>query len=62
MYETKYSEYVKAFRLMWVLFLLLSAVVVQLPAQQSEADRKRFQEINAKAQTGDAEAQCGDES
>ncbi|HEU0008184.1 MAG TPA: tetratricopeptide repeat-containing serine protease family protein [Verrucomicrobiae bacterium] len=48
----------KAFRLMWILFLLLSAVVVQLPAQQSEADRKLLAEIRARAEKGDALAQA----
>ncbi len=37
--------------------LLLSAAVLHLPAQQTEADRKRFEEIKAKAEKGDARSQ-----
>src|SRR5437016_806159 len=40
-----------------VLFLLLSGVAVQLPAQQSEVDRKLFDQTRAKAEKGDAVAQ-----
>ena len=32
--------------------------MVELPAQQTDTDRKRFEEIKAKAEKGDAEAQC----
>lgn len=47
----------------FTLLLLLSATVLQLPAQQSDgADRNRFEEIKAKAEKGDAKAlgQLGD--
>jgi hypothetical protein len=37
--------------------LLLSVAVFQLPAQQTEADRKLLAEIRARADTGDAKAQ-----
>ena len=47
----------KANRLRWfVLFLLVSAVF-QLPAQQSEADRKLLVDVRAKAEKGDAQSQ-----
>src|SRR6266542_4200866 len=46
----------KAARLICLLLVLL-AVAVRLPAQQSEADRKLFEEIKAKAETGDAQSQ-----
>jgi uncharacterized protein len=49
----------KAKRVVWtLLFLLLGVAAFQLPAQQSEAVRKRFEEIKAKAEKGEAEAQC----
>jgi TPR repeat protein len=50
----------KANWLRWfLLFLLVSAVAVfELPAQQSEADRKLLADIRAKAEKGDAESQC----
>ena len=48
----------KANRLRWLLLLLLGSAVLQLPAQQSEADRKLFADIRAKAEKGDASAQC----
>ena len=48
----------KANRLIFALLLLLSAAVFQLPAQQTEADRKLLDEIKAKAEKGDAKAQC----
>ncbi len=38
--------------------LLLIATVGQLPGQQIEVDRKLFMEAKAKAEHGDAEAQC----
>ncbi|MBE0545775.1 MAG: SEL1-like repeat protein [Verrucomicrobia bacterium] len=48
----------KANRWTWILvFLVLAATVFQLPAQQAEADRKLFDEVKAKAEKGDAEAQ-----
>jgi S1-C subfamily serine protease len=40
------------------MFLLLLTVAVQLPAQQTEADRKFLADIRAKAEKGDAESQC----
>ena len=46
----------KANRLRWFLLLLVVGAVFQLPAQQTEADRKRFEEIKAPAQKGGAEA------
>src|SRR6266545_1227698 len=46
----------KAARLICLLLVLL-AVAVRLPAQQSEADSKLFEEIKAKAETGDAQSQ-----
>ncbi len=47
----------KAFRLIWVLFLLLTAFVVQLSAQQFEADRKLLAEVRTRAEKGDAQCQ-----
>ena len=47
----------KAIRLIFTLLLLLSAAVFELPAQQSEADRKLLAEIRARAEKGDAQAQ-----
>jgi TPR repeat protein len=47
----------KANRLRWFLFFLLAIGVFQLPAQQSEADRKLLAEIRAKAEKGDAQFQ-----
>ena len=37
--------------------LLLLTVVLHLPAQQSEADRKLLADIRAKAEKGDAQSQ-----
>jgi TPR repeat protein len=49
----------KATRVGWMLLLLLLGVApLQLPAQGSEAARKRFEEIKARAEKGDAQAQC----
>ena len=48
----------KANRLRWFLVFLLVSAVFQLPAQQSEADRKLLADIRAKAEKGDAESQC----
>src|SRR5437667_25640 len=45
-------------RLVFTLLLLLSSAVLQLPAQQSEADRKLLADIRAKAEKGDPESQC----
>ncbi len=47
----------KANRLALTLFSLVGLVVFQLPAQQSEADRKLLEEIRTKAEKGDAQAQ-----
>ncbi|MGO8930472.1 MAG: trypsin-like peptidase domain-containing protein [Limisphaerales bacterium] len=47
----------KANRLRWFLLFLLAIGVFQLPAQQSEADRKLLADIRAKAERGDAECQ-----
>ena len=48
----------KANRQTWVLLLLLLvATAFQLPAQQTDAARKSFEKIKAKAEKGDAEAQ-----
>ena len=47
----------KAIRMMFTLLFMLSAAVFQLPAQQSEADRKLFEKIKAKAEKGDAQSQ-----
>ena len=42
---------------MGVVLLLLAGVVVQLPGQVTDAERKQFEAIKAKADRGDAEAQ-----
>ena len=47
----------KANRLRWFLLFLLVSAVLQLPAQQSEADRKLLADIRAKAEKGDAQSQ-----
>ena len=47
----------KANPLRWFLLFLLGNVVLQLPAQQSEADRKLLADIRAKAEEGDAQSQ-----
>ena len=47
----------KANRLRWFLVFLLGSAAIQMPAQQSEADRKLLAETRAKAENGDAEAQ-----
>jgi hypothetical protein len=43
----------------WLLcgILLLLVTVVQLPAKQTEADRKLFEDMKDKAENGDAAAQ-----
>jgi TPR repeat protein len=48
----------KANRLRWFLHFLLVSAVFQLPAQQSDADRKALAGVRAKAEKGDAESQC----
>jgi TPR repeat protein len=40
-----------------VILLLLAGSAIQLPGQSTDADRKRFDEIKAQADKGDAEAQ-----
>jgi TPR repeat protein len=47
-------------KLKWVtcVFLVLVAAALRLPAQQSEFDRKFFEDNKAKAENGDAAAQC----
>src|SRR5258707_1069717 len=48
----------KANRLIWTLALLLmGAIVAPLPAQQTEADHRHFEEIKTKAEKGEATAQ-----
>ena len=47
----------KANRLRWFLLFLLIGAVFQLPAQQSEADRKLLAHFRAEAEKGDALAQ-----
>jgi TPR repeat protein len=47
----------KANRLRWCLSFLLVSAVLQLPAQQSEADRKMLADVRAKAEKGDAQSQ-----
>jgi TPR repeat protein len=47
----------KANRLKWFLLFLLASGVFQLPAQQSEEDRKLLADIRAKAEKGDAQSQ-----
>ena len=48
----------KADRLIRMVLLLCVGIALQLPAQESAANRKRFEEIKAKADKGDAEAQA----
>ncbi|MEK7706844.1 MAG: tetratricopeptide repeat protein, partial [Verrucomicrobiota bacterium] len=47
-------------KMKWVtcVFLVLVAVAIRLPAQQSEADRKLLADIRAKAEKGDAQSQA----
>jgi TPR repeat protein len=47
----------KPMLLIWNLALLLALAVTNLPAQQTDADRKLFQQIKADAEKGDASAQ-----
>ena len=41
----------------WFLFFLLVGAAFQLPAQQSEADRKLLADVRAKAEKGEAQSQ-----
>ena len=47
----------KANRLRWLLLFLVVGAVFQLPAQQSEADRKLLAQLRAVAERGDAQSQ-----
>jgi uncharacterized protein len=47
----------KASRLIFTLLLASSVAVVQLAAQQTNADQKPIEEVKAKAEAGDAESQ-----
>ena len=47
----------KANRLRWLLIFLLGSAVLQLPAQQSEADHKALADVRTKAEKGDAQSQ-----
>jgi TPR repeat protein len=47
----------KANRLIFTLLLASSMAVVQLAAQQTNADQKPIEEVKAKAEAGDAESQ-----
>jgi|SRR5262245_110492 len=47
----------KAGRLIFTLLLASSVAVVQLAAQQTNADQKLIEEVKAKAEAGDAESQ-----
>ena len=47
----------KANRPRWFLIFLLGGAVFQLPAQQSEADRKLLADVRAKAEKGDTQSQ-----
>ena len=47
----------RANRLRWFLLFLLVSAAFQLPAQQSEADRKLLADLRAKAEKGDAQSQ-----
>ena len=44
-------------RLRWFLLFTVGSAVFQLPAQQSEADRKLLADIRTKAEKGDAQSQ-----
>ena len=46
-------------RFVWVLLLALAGSTAQLPAQSTEADRKAFEVVKARAEKGDTEAQIG---
>jgi hypothetical protein len=45
-------------KLVACVLLVLVAVAIRLPAQQSDADRKLFEDTKAKAEKGEASAQC----
>jgi hypothetical protein len=47
----------KASRLIFTLLLVSSGAVVQLAAQQTNADQKPIEEVKAKAEASDAESQ-----
>ena len=47
----------KASRLIFTLLLASSVAVVQLAAQQTNADQKPIEEVKAKAEAGDAESE-----
>jgi hypothetical protein len=47
----------KANRQVWYLVFMLGSAVLQLPAQQSEADRKLLADVRAKAEKGEAQSQ-----
>src|SRR5207244_13085113 len=47
----------KASRLIFALLLASSVAVVQLAAQQTNADQKPIEEVKAKAEAGDAESE-----
>src|ERR1700674_677317 len=47
----------KTTRLRWFLLFLFASAVFQVPAQQSEADRKLLADLRAKAEKGDAQSQ-----
>jgi TPR repeat protein len=55
--KTDRIDSMKPTNLLAGILLLLFAIAVNLPAQQAEADRRLFQQIKAKAEEGDAEAQ-----
>ncbi len=52
-----YSGPMKTHRLVFTLLVLLSAPVLQLHAEQSQADRELVADFHAKAEKGDAESQ-----
>jgi TPR repeat protein len=55
--ETNYFPDVKASRLIFPVLFASSVAVVQLAAQQTNADQKPIEELKAKAEGGDAESQ-----
>src|SRR5881296_659763 len=54
---TQYPRNMKSLLFLWAVFLLLSAVAVQLHAEQSDADSKLLGEICGRADKGDAQFQ-----
>lgn len=48
----------KAKRFVWFLLFLMVSADFQLPAQQSEGNRKLLADMRAKAEYGDAQSQC----